>query len=60
MSGKGQRIIANAANNKSPEQVKVLRVKGTKQDERCGKSPGFAVALSPVSVPPESAIKLHF
>lgn len=57
MSGKGQRIIANAANNKSPEQVKVRRVEGTKQDERCGKSPGFAVALSPVSVPPESAIK---
>lgn len=43
MSGKGQRVIANAANSKSPEQVAVLGVKGTKQDERYGESPGFVV-----------------
>lgn len=44
MSGKGRRVIANAASSKSPEQVAARGVKGTKQNERYGDSPGFVVA----------------
>lgn len=44
--GRDSALLQMQQITKSPEQVKVLRVKGTKQDERHGKSPGFAVVKS--------------